>query len=88
MSADGSRQSFLSGGQLYLRIDAARTALVSESENEGVAASDAFFEGMTPDGKNVFFVTDTPLLAADTAPGPTFTAGPTVPTLPTKTTLR
>jgi len=70
MSADGSRQSFVVGGQLYLRIDNNRTAWVSESENEGVDPGQAFFEGMTPDGKNVFFVTDTPLLEADTAPGP------------------
>ena len=42
-------------------------------EPEGSGLSDptgVHFEGMTPDGKNVFFVSDTPLLAGDTAPGP------------------
>jgi hypothetical protein len=77
MSADGSRQTFLAAPtpglpQLYLRIDSSRTVWISEpeieastEEPEGIA-----FQGMTPDGRNVFFVSDTPLLAEDTASGP------------------
>jgi hypothetical protein len=73
MSADGSRQMFLASPtagalrQLYLRIDQSHTALVSESENEGSAeeAHNVLFEGMTPDGKNVFFTADSSLLEED-----------------------
>jgi hypothetical protein len=72
-SADGSRQTFLAPpfgtSQLYLRIDHNRTALISESENPNFAppeeAQKVLFEGMTPDGRNVFFVTDSPLLEED-----------------------
>jgi len=78
MSADGSRQAFVAARPsnstqgVYLRIEASRTVEVSESENESFVGepADAYYEGMTPDGKNVFFVTETPLLAADSAPGP------------------
>jgi Tol biopolymer transport system component len=78
MSADGSRQTFVASpaegapSQLYLRIDHSRTALISESENEAftAAAQGVGFEGMTPDGKNLFFVTESPLLEEDEAPGP------------------
>lgn len=76
MSADGSRQMFLAppfgNSQLYLRIDHSRTARISESENEAFTeeAQGVFFQGMTPDGRNVFFATESPLLAADDAPGP------------------
>jgi hypothetical protein len=78
MSPDGSRQTFEAAPtegaprQLYLRIDHSRTALVSESENEAFTeeAQGVVFEGMTPDGKNVFFVTDSPLLEADENSGP------------------
>jgi len=83
MSADGTRLAFVSTGdgsdppQLYLHVDGGRTRWISEPETSawrdrtdvskptGVA-----FEGMTPDGKSVFFVSDTPLLDGDTAPGP------------------
>jgi hypothetical protein len=75
MSADGSRLLFTAstGGntQLFLRIDGSRTVRVSETELDpadpsyqpdpgGVQAL-----GMTPDGRNVFFLTDTPLLPED-----------------------
>lgn len=73
MSPDGSRQTFEAAptkgapSQLYLRIDHSRTALVSESENAAFTeeAQNVFFEGMTPDGRNVFFVTDSPLIEDD-----------------------
>jgi hypothetical protein len=73
MSADGSRQIFFAAPtegaqrQLYLRIDHNRTDLVSESENPAFTEEprNIFFEGMTPDGRNVFFATDSPLLEAD-----------------------
>lgn len=74
MSADGTRLAFTSSGQLYIRIENTRTDLVSESENPAFAlpeeAQNVHFEGMTPDGRNVFFTTDSPLLEEDTAPGP------------------
>jgi hypothetical protein len=76
MSADGSRQAFLAAPtpgmpQLYLRIDHSRTAWITESENPSFPgeAERVAFEGMTPDGKNVFFVTDSPLLEEDQFPG-------------------
>jgi hypothetical protein len=80
MSADGSRLLFYAsiGGnsQLYLRIDGQRTAWVSQTE---LKPSDPSYNpdpgsveavGMTPDGRNVFFTTDTPLLAEDDNAGP------------------
>jgi hypothetical protein len=78
MSADGSAQTFLASPepgapqQLYLRIDHERTDLVSESENPAFTegAQELFFEGMTPNGKNVFFVTNSPLLEEDENEGP------------------
>lgn len=78
MSADGSRQSFLAAPtagaprQLYLRIDSSRTAMISESENPSFteAAQKVHFEGMTPDGKYVFFTTGSSLVAADENTGP------------------
>jgi hypothetical protein len=83
MSADGSRQTFLASPaagtpsqlyQLYLRIDNTRTAWITKPENPSFSVSgepeNVHFEGMTPDGKHVFFVTESPLLEADTASGP------------------
>jgi hypothetical protein len=75
MSADGSRLAFTAsaGGpnQLYLRIDGSRTVWVSQPEgsdtSDPVAVS---LEAMTPDGHNVFFVTDSPLLDEDANAGP------------------
>jgi hypothetical protein len=80
MSADGSRLLFTTstGGnpQLFLRIAGGRTAWVSETELD---PSDPSYQpdpsgvqvmGMTPDGRNVFFTTDTPLLPEDTNGGP------------------
>jgi hypothetical protein len=78
MSPDGSRQTFVASPtagaprQLYMRIDNARTVWISEPENSsfGGKPEGIHFEGMTPDGRNLFFVTDSPLLEADTSPGP------------------
>jgi hypothetical protein len=80
MSADGSRLLFtgVDGGnpeQLYMRINGTRTVWISESEldrNDPDYATD-FQEfptnvqvlGMTPDGRSVFFTTDSRLLAID-----------------------
>jgi hypothetical protein len=79
MSADGSRLLFTAstGGnpQLYLEIDGGRTAWVSETEldpsdpNYQPDPSNVQVMGMTPDGRNVFFSTDTPLLPGDTNGG-------------------
>ena len=85
MSADGSRAVFTASpdgsapDQLYLHVDGRRTVWVSEPEpgrrTDPPPASPSTpngvqFEGMTPDGKNVFFVSDDPLVDEDTAPGP------------------
>ena len=80
MSADGSRLLFTAstGGnpQLYLRIDGNRSVWVSQTELD---PSDPNYQpdpgnveavGMTPDGRSVFFTTDTPLVAGDTNGGP------------------
>lgn len=76
MSADGSRLVFRSptGGatsQLYLHIDGRRSAWVSQPEGADQSTpTTVIFEGLTPDGQNVFFVTDSPLLDSDTNGGP------------------
>jgi hypothetical protein len=86
MSADGSRLVFIAspdGGtpsQLYLHVDGSGSVWVSEPERgdrdrtppdgDRTPANGIFFEGMTPDGNNVFFVSEDPLVDEDTAPGP------------------
>jgi len=75
MSADGSRLAFTAsaGGpdQLYLRIDGNRTVWISQPEgSETAEPSNVHLEAMTPDGRNVLFVTDSPLLDEDTNSGP------------------
>ena len=80
MSPDGSRLLFTAstGGnvQLYLHIDARRTVWVSQTEldpsdpNYQPDPSGVSALGMTPDGTNVFFVTDTRLLPEDTNDAP------------------
>jgi hypothetical protein len=79
MSADGSRLLFTAstGGnpQLYLEIDGGRTAWVSQTEldpldpNYQPDPTNVQVMGMTPDGRSVFFATDTPLVPADTNGG-------------------
>jgi hypothetical protein len=80
MSADGSRLLFmatpddppLTNPQLYMRIDEARTVWISETEiargDPGYDPDprDVVLQAITPDGKNVFFTTTTPLLPGDT----------------------
>jgi hypothetical protein len=84
MSADGSRLVFMASpdgsapSQLYLHVDGERSAWVSQPEfrdsdrdiRNRTPPNGIFFEGMTPDGNNVFFVSDDPLVEDDTAPGP------------------
>jgi hypothetical protein len=70
MSADGSRQLFSSppeGGQLYQRIDGERTVLISASESPSFTEEAQGVQPMaaTPDGRNVFFATESPLLPED-----------------------
>ena len=86
VSADGSSVAFSSPAdnsappQLYLRIDGEETVRISEPEGSNqVEPVGVVFQGMTPDGSNVFFVSDTPLLDEDTASGPDlyrYTVGP------------
>ena len=85
MSADGSRLAFSASpdgsapSQLYLHVDGRGTVWVSEPEPgrrtdpppvSPSTPNGIQFEGMTPDGNNVFFVSDDPLVDGDTAPGP------------------
>ena len=79
MSADGTRLVFMASpdgsapSQLYLHVDGRRTVWVSEPERSNrdeTPPNGIVFEGMTPDGRNVFFVSDDPLVDGDTAPGP------------------
>jgi len=79
MSADGSRLVFTASpdgvapSQLYLHVDGEQSAWVTEPERDNddkTPANGVTFEGMTPDGKNVFFSSEEPLVDEDTAPGP------------------
>lgn len=77
MSADGTRLAFNAasptGGstQLYLRIGGNRTAWVSQPEgSDQNDPAGVLLQAMTPDGRNVFFVTDSALLDEDVIPGP------------------
>lgn len=72
ISRDGSRALFLSGSQLYTRIDGNRTIWISEPEGANVPSEPEgiVFQGATPDGKNIFFSSESPLLDEDTTPGP------------------
>jgi hypothetical protein len=80
MSPDGSRLAFSASPtegappQLYLHVDGKPSVWVSEpemsDENDKTPRNGIVFEGMTPDGKNVFFSSEQPLVEADNAPGP------------------
>jgi len=79
MSADGSRLVFTASpdgvapSQLYLHVDGEPSAWITEPErdnNDKTPANGIAFEGMTPDGKHVFFSSEEPLVDADDAPGP------------------
>jgi hypothetical protein len=73
MSADGTRQIFSASDgdpttQLYMHIDGRRTAWVSQPEGADQSEPvNVQLQAVTPDGHNVFFVTDSPLL--DDTPG-------------------
>jgi hypothetical protein len=74
MSADGSRLAFASPAngeaQLYLHIDGKKTVWVSEPEGSDQSTpTGVSLEGMTRDGHNVFFVTDSALVNSDTNGG-------------------
>jgi len=80
MSADGTRLAFSASPevgaplQLYLHVDGRPSVWVSEpemsDENDKTPRNGIVFEGMTPDGENVFFSSEDPLVEEDTAPGP------------------
>lgn len=75
MSQDGTRLFFTAsqGGptQLYLRIDGSRTVWVSQPEgSEKSEPTGIYPAAMTADGRNVFFVSSSPLLDEDKVPGP------------------
>ncbi len=78
MSADGTRQLFSAasptGGptQLYQRIDNSRTVWISQPEGSDQQSDpvNVHLQAATPDGRNVLFVTDSPLLDEDENEGP------------------
>lgn len=78
MSADGSRQLFKASPtegasrQLYQRVDGNRTIWISEPEWAGAPLEPlaVSLAAATPDGRHVFFVTDSPLLEEDINSGP------------------
>lgn len=79
MSKDGTRLVFNASPdgsapeQLYLHVDGKPTVWVSEprrGNGDMTPARGIVFEGMTPDGNNVFFSSEEPLVDGDTAPGP------------------
>lgn len=71
MSADGSRLVFTatSNGdpELYMRIDGRMTVPISTGTPAGTSVS---LQAVTPDGHNVFFVTNAPLDPRDSNGGP------------------
>lgn len=74
MSADGSRLLFRASGgghvQLYQRVDGNRTVWISQPEGEGLPEPEGVaLEAATPDGRNVFFTAESPLLPEDTNGG-------------------
>jgi hypothetical protein len=75
MSADGTRQLFISpaagNSQLYQRINGERTVWISRPEGtETSTPTEVHLQAATPDGRTVFFATDSPLLDSDTNSGP------------------
>ncbi|MFL5817218.1 MAG: hypothetical protein ACJ76L_06410 [Conexibacter sp.] len=78
MSADGTRLAFYASpdgsapSQLYLHVDGRRTVWVTEperSDRDRTPPNGIHYEGMSPDGNSVFFVSEDPLLDDDTTPG-------------------
>ena len=73
MSTDGSRLVFTTRGenpQLYMRINGERTVWISEPQNgEMFEPTEVHLQAVTPDGRNVFFLTNSKLLAGDTNEG-------------------
>ena len=76
MSADGSRLVFSATPpgstepQLYMRIGGSMTVPISTPSGSSVFSAKVALQAVTPDGRNVFFVTDTPLVPEDTNSGP------------------
>ncbi|HKG03826.1 MAG TPA: hypothetical protein VKB03_11640 [Conexibacter sp.] len=78
MSVDGTRLVFTASpdgtapSQLYLHVDGRRTAWITEperSDRDRTPPNGIRFEGMSPDGNSVFFISDDSLVDEDTAPG-------------------
>jgi hypothetical protein len=73
MSSDGSRLVFEAAPngtrELYMRIDGSLTVPISEAPGRP-EPTNVFLQAVTPDGHNVFFVTDSALLPGDTNAGP------------------
>ncbi|HEX7289915.1 MAG TPA: hypothetical protein VF250_02200 [Conexibacter sp.] len=69
ISPDGSRVTFISppdpSGQLYMRVDHASTAWISEPENGAPPPQDVVLQQVTGDSRHVIFATSSRLLDDD-----------------------
>lgn len=78
MSADGSRLVFTAvpnddpngDPELYMRIDGRMTVPISTPSGSSAFSTNVALQAVTPDGRNVFFVTNSPLVPEDTNSGP------------------
>jgi hypothetical protein len=73
MSADGRRLVFTAAPngdpELYMRIDGSTTVPISQP-NGDPNSTNVHLQAVTPDGRNVFFVTDSALVPGDVNGGP------------------
>ena len=67
ISVEGSHILFVSGGDLYARIDGERTVQVDESQGVSGAGGGGKFEAASADGAEVFFLDERRLTAKATA---------------------
>jgi hypothetical protein len=74
MSADGRRLVFTAAPngvpELYMRNEGSVTSAISQPVGSQTDSTNVALQAMTPDGRNVFFVTDSPLDVRDNNGGP------------------
>lgn len=78
LSADGRRLVFTAvpnndpneDPELYMRIDGNTTVPISTPNGSSAFSTHVSLQAVTPDGRNVFFITDSPLASHDTNGGP------------------
>lgn len=67
ISADGSHIVFISGGDLYVRIDGDRTVRVDESQGKSGSSGGGVFQAASADGTEIFFTDESKLTPDSTA---------------------